>query len=285
VDVRGGAPATRETDLLRPGNLVERVHAALLSGGSASGLDAASGVMRWLEERSIGYPVTGGVVPIVPAACLYDYSLTGGKVRPGPAEGYAACGDASAKPVVPGCTGAGAGASVGKGLGIERAMKGALGSAAEYTAAGVAVGALVAVNAWGEVIDPETAQIKAGARAEAPGTFVPALEIVRESPPLSPFSPRENSTIAVVATDAALTKEQAYRVAVIAQTGLARTIRPVHTPVDGDVVFALATGKSTEATDALQVGALAAYALERAVLKAVRSATSFGEVVAAADWR
>ena len=283
VDVRGGAPATRETDLLRAGNLVERVHAVLLSGGSAFGLDAASGVMRWLEEREIGFPVTGGVVPIVPAACLYDLTVTEGKVRPGAQDGYSACEAARDDAVDCGSVGAGAGATVGKALGIERCMRGGIGSAVERTASGIAVGALVAVNSWGEVVDPENGQTVAGVRGEKPGSFRKTVEVLRETPPMSPFS-SENSTLAVVATDAVLTRDQAYRVAVIAQTGLARTIRPVHTPVDGDIVFSLATCRNEAATDVMQVGALAARALERAVLKAVGGATSFGAIPSVTDW-
>lgn len=284
VDLRGGAPATRETDLLRLGNLVDRVHAVMLSGGSAFGLDAATGAMRWLEERSIGFPVTVGVVPIVPAASLYDLSCGDGTVRPTADSGYAACESASGEPVDSGNIGAGAGATVGKALGIEQAMKGGLGSAVERLACGVSVGAIVAVNSWGEVIDPATGQIVAGARSETPGSFVPTLDVLRERSPLSPFA-QENSTIALVATDAVLTKEQAYRVAVIAQTGLARTIRPVHTPVDGDIVFALATGNVPADADVLQLGALGARALERAVLRAVTAAESLPGLPSVRDWQ
>jgi L-aminopeptidase/D-esterase-like protein len=283
VDVRGGAPATRETDLLRAGNFVERVHAVLLSGGSAFGLDAASGVMRWLEEREIGFPVTGGVVPIVPAACLYDLTITEGRVRPGAEDGYSACEAASDDVVDCGSAGAGAGATVGKALGIERCVRGGIGSAVERTASGIAIGALVAVNSWGEVVDPENGRTVAGVRGDEPGSFRKTVEVLREAPPMPPFS-SENSTLAVVATDAVLTRDQAYRVAVIAQTGLARTIRPVHTPVDGDIVFSLATCRNEAATDILQVGALASRALERAVLKAVGAATSFGDVPSVTDW-
>jgi len=284
VDVRGGAPASRETDLLRPGTLVERVHAIVLAGGSAFGLDAASGVMRWLAEREIGFPVTSGVVPIVPAACIYDLALATGPGRPTADSGYAACESASTDPVTSGSVGAGTGASVGKALGIEHALKGGLGSAAERTASGVTVAALVAVNCWGEVVDPDDGTILAGARGAKPGTFVPTLNILREHSPLSPFN-QENSTIAVVATDAALAKDQIQRLAVIAQTGLARTIRPVHTPVDGDMVFALATGRTRAQADVLQLGALAARALERACLQAVREAASLGGLPSVRDWR
>lgn len=284
ADVRGGAPATRETDLLRAGNLVDRVHGVLLSGGSAYGLDAATGVMRWLEERGHGFPVTTGVVPIVPAACIYDLGVGNGGPRPGADAGYAACIAASDSPLANGCVGVGAGATVGKALGLERAVKGGVASATERTASGITIGALVAANSWGEIVDPDSGKTVAGPRAETPGEFASTIDILRANPPLSPFN-RENSTIGLVATDATLTKEQAYRVAVIAQTGLARTIRPVHTPVDGDLIFALATCRNDTPTDVLQLGALAALALERAVLKAVAAATTLAGIPSAAEWR
>jgi L-aminopeptidase/D-esterase-like protein len=282
ADARGGAPATRETDLLRTGNLVERVHAVLLSGGSAYGLDAATGVMRWLEERGLGYPVTNAVVPIVPAACLYDFNIGRSDVRPDAASGYAAC-EAASHALESGSVGAGTGATVAKARGIERAFKGGIGTALERTASGLSVGALVAVNAWGEITDPQSGRVVAAPRGELPGTFADTIETLRANPPLSPFS-RENSTIGVVATDAVLTKEQAYRFAVIAQTGLARTIRPVHTPVDGDIIFALATCRNDTPTDVLQLGALAARAVERAVLSAVLQATSLAGIPSVQEW-
>jgi len=282
ADVRGGAPATRETDLLRTGNLVERVHAVLLSGGSAYGLDAASGVMRWLEERGHGYPVTNAVVPIVSAACLYDFSIGRADVRPNADAGYAAC-EAASPMLESGSVGAGTGATVAKALGIERALKGGIGSAVERTASGLSVGALVAVNSWGEIVDPDTGHVVAGPRGESAGAFVSTLEVLRANPPLSPFA-RENSTIGIVATDAVLTKEQANRFAIIAQTGLARTIRPVHTPVDGDIIFALATCRNDTASDVLQLGAMAARAVERAVLSAVLRAAPLAGLPSVRDW-
>jgi L-aminopeptidase/D-esterase-like protein len=282
VDVRGGAPATRETDLLRTGNLVERVHAVLLSGGSAFGLDAASGVVHWLQERGHGFEVTNAVVPIVPAACLYDFSIGRADIRPDFDAGYGACDSASVDFPV-GSVGAGTGATVAKAGGIERAIKGGIGTAAERTASGISVGALVAVNSWGETVDPDTGTTIAGPRGDRPGTFIPTLDILRSSPPLSPFS-GENSTIGIVATDAVLTKEQAYRLAIIAQTGLARTIRPVHTPVDGDIIFALATCNNETDTDVLQLGAMAALAVEHAVVAAVRAATGLAGLPSVAEW-
>ncbi|MEX0681940.1 MAG: P1 family peptidase [Dehalococcoidia bacterium] len=282
VDVRGGAPATRETDLLRTGNLVDRVHAILLSGGSAYGLDAATGVMRWLEERGHGYPVTSGVVPIVPTAALYDLGFGRGDRRPDADAGYAACEVANDGAVMEGTVGAGTGATVAKALGIEQAMKGGIGTAAERTVSGITVAALIAVNAWGEVVDPTSGRVVAGPRAEERG-FVDTIEVLRERPPLSPFA-AENSTLGVVATDAVLTKEGCARLATMAHAGLARTIRPIHTPVDGDIIFALATGANETATDLLQLGGLAARAAERAVLRAVLAATGLAGVPSAAEW-
>jgi L-aminopeptidase/D-esterase-like protein len=283
ADVRGGAPGTRETDLLRPGTLVERVHAVLLSGGSAFGLDAATGVMCWLQERGKGFPTPGGVVPIVVGAVLFDLSLGRGDVRPDAASGYAACEAASAGPPAMGSVGAGAGATVAKALGVERALKGGVGSAAEATGDGLLVGALVAVNCFGEVADPESGRVVAGPRGED-RRFADTLEVVRKMPPLTPFGGGSNSTIGVVATNAALTKSDCYRLAVMAHAGLARAIRPVYTPVDGDTVFALATGAAGGPADVLRVGALAARAVGRAVLRAVTEATGLAGVPSAGEW-
>ncbi len=284
ADVRGGAPGTRETDLLRPGNLVDRVHAILLAGGSAYGLAAASGVMRWLEERRFGFDTTAGVVPIVPAAVLFDLNLGRSDVRPDAEAGYSACEAAVDGAIDEGSVGAGTGATVAKALGPERALKGGIGTAAERTSGGVTVGALVAVNSFGEVIEPNSGKVLAGPRGDSPGSLADTLEVLRARPPLSPFAQTANSTIGVVATDAALSKEEAYRLAVIAQTGLARAIRPVHTPVDGDTIFALATGANPEPTDVLQLGALAARAVERAIARAVLAATGLAGVPSASEW-
>lgn len=289
ADVRGGAPGTRETDLLRPGNLVQQVHAVLLAGGSAYGLDAAAGVVRWMEERGHGFPVSTGVVPIVSAAVLFDLTLGRGDIRPGADAGYQACQAAGGGAVAEGSVGAGTGATVAKVLGPEppRSLKGGIGTAAERTASGITVGALVAVNSFGEIVDPGTGRVVAGPRGEQPGTFVDSLDALRSRPPLSPFSgpPGEpNSTIGVVATDAVLTKEDAYRLAVIAQTGLTRLIRPSHTPVDGDTIFALATCRNETPTDVLQLGALAARAVERAIIRGVMAAEGLAGVPSVREW-
>lgn len=283
ADVRGGAPGTRETDLLRPGGLVERAHAVLLTGGSAYGLDAAAGVMRWLEERGKGFPVQAGVVPIVVGAVLFDLSLGRSDVRPDAAAGYAACQAASAEPPSEGSVGAGTGATVAKALGPERALKGGLGSACETSEDGPSVGALVAVNSFGEVLDPESGRVLAGPRAEG-GAFADTLAVLRSRPGLSPFTGDPNSTIGVVATDAALSKSDCYRLAVMAQAGLTRAIRPAHTPVDGDTIFTLATGDRERPADLLRLGALAARAVERAILRAVGEATGLASVPSAREW-
>ncbi len=282
VDVRGGAPGTRETDLLRPGSLVERVHAVLLTGGSAFGLDAATGVMRWLEERGKGFPVPTGVVPIVVGAVLIDLSLGRADVRPDAAAGYAACQAASDEPPAEGSLGAGTGATVAKAMGIERALKGGIGSAREAIEDGASVGALVAVNCFGEVMDPDSGRTVAGPRAED-GRFADTLELLRSRPALSPFAAEPNSTIGVVATDAALSKSDCYRLAVMAQAGLTRAVRPAHTPVDGDTIVALATGAADPPADVLHLGALAARAVERAILRAVKQAEGLAGVPSAAE--
>jgi L-aminopeptidase/D-esterase-like protein len=287
VDVRGGAPATRDTDLLRAGNLVERIHGVLLTGGSEFGLDAAGGVVRWLEERGYGFPVSTGRVPIVVAAVLFDLSLGRSDIRPNAESGYAACEAATADTVVMGSVGAGTGASVGKALSPEpRSVKGGLGTASERTASGITVGAIAAVNCFGEVVDPESGIVIAGPRGETPGTFADTIALLRERPPLPPLlaSTEPNTTIAAVATDAVLTKDQARRLAVMAQAGLARAIRPAHTPVDGDAVFALATGTNQSEADLIQLGALAARAMERAIVRAVTHARGLHGVPSAREW-
>jgi L-aminopeptidase/D-esterase-like protein len=285
VDVRGGAPGTRETDLLRAGTLVQRVHAILLSGGSAYGLDAATGVMRWLEEHGHGFPGPTGVVPIVPAAILIDLSMGNPHARPDAQAGYAACEAASSEGIEEGCVGAGTGATVAKALGLERALKGGIGVAEERTASGIVVWALIAVNSFGEVVDAESGQVVAGPRSDEARKFANTVEVMRARPPLSPFAvTTTNSTIGVVATDAALTKDEAYRLAVMAQTGLTQAIRPAHTPVDGDTIFALATGKNATETDVLQLGTLAARAVSRAIVRAVTEATGLAGVPSVAEW-
>ena len=280
-DIRGGAPGTRETDLLRPENLVDRVNAVLLTGGSAFGLDAAGGVMHWLEERVSGHPTPAGPVPIVVAAVLYDLAIGRADVRPDGDAGYSACQAAGAA-IEEGTIGAGTGATVGKALGLSRAIKGGLGTACEATDNGVLVGALAAVNCVGEVIDPETGVTVAGPRGES-GAFVPARDIIRGSQP-GPSETITSTTIGVVATDARLTKAQCLRVAIMAHDGLARTIRPAHTPYDGDSVFVLATGSSRVDVDVAMIGAIGARAMEHAILRGVRLATGLAGIPSASEW-
>ncbi|HXF51708.1 MAG TPA: P1 family peptidase [Dehalococcoidia bacterium] len=288
VDVRGAAPGTRETDALRPGNLVGVVHAVVLAGGSAFGLAAADGVMRYLAERGVGFFYAGRHIPIVPAAILMDLAVGRPDVHPGPEDGYRAAEAASDGPVSEGSVGAGTGATVAKTLGMDHALKGGVGTAAERLPGGVVVGALVAVNAAGDIVDPSTGALVAGPRAE-PGRFERSLEVIRQGRAWRfdrPDAGREHTTLVVVATNARLTKEQANRLATVAHDGLARTIVPAHTMGDGDAVFALATGElEVDVAGERAVQALAPLAVERAVLRAVRNATGLAGIPSAAEWR
>ncbi len=272
VDVRGGAPATRETDLLHPMNLVEEVHAILLTGGSAFGLDAATGVMRFLEEHGRGYDVGVARVPIVPAAAIFDLGFGSASVRPDAAAGYRACEQATAEPVMQGNSGAGTGATVAKMLGPAFATKGGLGSASMQLANGTVVGALVAVNAFGDVVDPQTQEVIASAQNRLEGNSLTS----------NPFG---NTTIAVVATSAQLSKNAINKVAQMAHNGLAQAIRPAHTMFDGDTIFALAAHPASPAQpnplETSMIGAAAAQTLARAIVKAIRNATSLHGVPAA----
>jgi L-aminopeptidase/D-esterase-like protein len=283
VDVRGSAPGTRETDLMRPMNLVQQAHAVLLTGGSAYGLDAAGGAMRWMEERGIGFNVGVGVVPLVASAVLFDLAIGRPDVRPGPDAGYAACQSVNNGPVDEGCVGAGTGATVGKLLGPPFATKSGLGTAARRIAGDVTVGALVAVNALGDVVDPKTGEVIAGPRDPEGQGFVNTMERLYGDLSQTMLAFPTNTTLAVVATDATLTKESANKMAQMAHDGLAQVIRPVHTMLDGDTIFALATGRRETPVDVSAVGAVAASILAEAVLRAVRQATSLAEVPAARD--
>ena len=283
VDVRGSAPGTRETDLLNPINTVEQVHAIVLTGGSAFGLDAASGVMRFLEARGIGYDAGVARVPIVPAAVLFDLGVGGDpRIRPTADCGYRAASAASSGPVAEGNVGAGAGATVGKLAGRDRAMKGGIGTASLTLPDGLIVAALVAVNAAGDVVDPATGRVVAGVRT-ADGRGLADVRLLLRSGLVKPGRPGENTAIGVVATNARLTKAQATKVAQMAHDGLARAIVPVHTPVDGDTLFALATGTRSQPSDVLTIGALAADAVAEAVVRAVRAATGIPGFPAARD--
>ena len=284
VDVRGGAPGTRETDLLNPVNLVEKVHAIVLAGGSAFGLDAAGGVMRYLEEKKIGFNTGVAKVPIVPSAILYDLSLGRADVRPDSAMGALAAASASSVPPAEGNVGAGTGASVGKMFGMTLAMKSGLGTASIDVGGGVIVGAIVAVNAFGDVIDPDTGEIVAGLRSGKVGplrigkkdSFADTLAMMKTpmGRGILGFSSRGNTVIGAVATNAKLTKAQTMKVAQMAHDGIARTIRPAHTMFDGDVIFALSTG--TKKADVSIIGAFAAEVMAQAILRAVKMAKAAG---------
>jgi len=282
VDVRGSAPGTRETDLLSPLNMIDQVHAIVLSGGSAFGLDAASGVVRYLEERGLGFDVRVAKVPIVPAAILFDLTIGDAKVRPTAECGYQAALAASTAPVQEGNVGAGAGATVGKLAGLARAMKSGIGTAALTLPSGLTVAALAAVNAVGDVIDPATGQVIAGVRTEDEKGFADSRALLKAGT-LRNRRIGQNTTIGVVATNARLTKVQATKVAQMAHDGYARAISPVHTPLDGDTVFALATGTLTSDVDLLTVGALAAEAMSEAIVRAARTATGIPGYPAARD--
>ena len=273
VDVRGAAPGTRETDLLHPSNLVDKVHAIMLAGGSAWGLEAATGAVRWLEERGVGLDVAVGRLPIVPAAVLFDLLVGDMRIRPDAAAGYAACAAASGADPTEGNVGAGAGAVVGKVFGIQHAMKGGVGTAS-VTVDGVTVGALIACNALGDVIDPDTAQVMAGARTDDGRALRDTRRALLCGQPPQPLLAGTNTTIGVVATDAILTKVQAHRLAISAHDGLARSINPVHTMSDGDTLFSLGTGRAGKSLGMMVLATMAAEATARATVRAVQAARS-----------
>ena len=283
VDIRGSAAGTRQIDSLQPFHFVDEVHAVLLAGGSAFGLDSSGGVMQYLEERSIGYQTSAGRVPIVPTAIIYDLGLGDGKVRPDRKMGYQACENANPGPVAEGSVGAGTGASVGKLYKIRFATKGGLGTASVVSAGGVIVGALVVVNAFGDVVDPAERRILAGARdPEDPRRFADSAARIKAGACLPGWNRGvQNTTLGVVATNAKLSKRQAIKVSQMAQSGLVRTISPVHSTVDGDLVFALSAGDKTE--DVNTVGMMAEEALAAAVLRAVRAADGLGLLPASRD--
>lgn len=291
VDQRGGAPGTRETDLIRPMHLVQRVHAVLLTGGSAFGLDAATGVMRYLEEQGVGFDAQVAKVPIVPAAVLFDLALGQADVRPNAEMGYAACQSASEDPPAEGNAGAGMGASVGKILGMGGAMKAGIGSASVELGGGVVVGAIVAVNSLGDVVDPFTNAIIAGARPTrigpikigGEGKFANTLAVMKSTAGKTAlkFAMKGNTVIGVVASNARLTKEGANKVAQMSQDGLARAIRPAHTMLDGDTIFAISTGEKK--VDVNIIGAYAAEVVSQAIIRAIMAAEAAGDLPSARD--
>ena len=277
VDVRGAAPGTRETDLLHPTNLVQQVHAVMLAGGSAWGLDAATGAVRWLEEQGAGLDIGVGRIPLVPAAVLFDVMMGDMRIRPDAAAGYAACQVATTEYVAEGSVGAGAGAVIGKIFGFDRAMKGGIGSAS-FTVDGVTVGALVACNALGDVYNPYTGELLAGTRSTdgeaGSSTLFCARDALLQGLEPRPMLAGSNTTIGVVATDAQISKAQAHRLAVVAHDGLARSINPVHTMSDGDSLFSLGTGKSGKTLGMMTLSTMAAEAVAVATARAILLAQS-----------
>ena len=282
VDVRGAAPGTREIALLDPINTVQQVHAIVLAGGSAFGLAAAEGVMRYLEERNIGYETQAAKVPIVPAAILYDLGVGDDpSIRPTADCGYRAAQSATDEPAAEGSVGAGAGATVGKVAGPNRAMKGGIGTAAFELPGGIRVAALMVVNAVGDVVDPDTGVIVAGVRTPDGRSLADARTFLRAWP--EDTHQGQNTTIGVVATNATLDKAQLALVARMAHDGLARAVRPAHTPSDGDAIFAIATGRVSGDVSLLQLGALGADATAEAIVRAVRAATGLPGYPSARD--
>lgn len=293
VDVRGSSPGTRETDLLDPMGRVEETHALLLTGGSALGLGAADGVVRFLEEKGVGYDVRVARIPLVPAAVIFDLAVGDPTARPGPEMGYQAAASALNGDFEQGSVGAGTGASVGKVLGRERAMKGGLGSSSVALPGGLVVAALAVVNAFGDVRDPSTGAILAGPRKED-GTHADSVEHLMGAAPFMRWD--ENTTLAVVATNAGLTKPEATKVAQVAHNGLARTVYPVHTSLDGDLVFAASIGgpAGREASEFFDdpasiaatpdiVGAWGAHVVAEAIVRAVHSAKGTRDLPAASE--
>lgn len=284
VDVRGSAPGTRETDLLSPMATVDRVHAVLLTGGSAFGLAAANGVASYLEQKGVGIPFGGAVVPIVPAAVLFDLGVVTGAVRPGPEHGRLACAAASAGFVTEGSVGAGAGATVAKLLGRGRCLKGGVGAASVELGGGLTVGAIVAVNSVGGVVDPDTGRVIAGPLADDGHTMLDSMALITD-PNFEAFrtSAGQNTTIGVVATNADLSKTQANRLASAAHDGLALAVRPAHLSSDGDTLFALGTRQHIGDFDMDRLCAAAVICVSRAIARGVREANGIGGVKAISE--
>jgi L-aminopeptidase/D-esterase-like protein len=273
VDVRGGAPGTRETDLLRPENTVPAVHGIFLSGGSAFGLDVGTGVMKFLEERGAGYPVGDVRIPVVCGAILFDLHFGDARIRPDASAGYEAARNASSNPVLEGNIGAGAGCRVGKMFGVERSVCGGLGSWAWRRSDGLCVAALVAVNAMGDVVDPASNAIVAGALKSDGDGFIDAMAQLRRGYRPQNIIMGGNTVIGVIATNATLDKAHCTVVARMAQDALARCIQPAHTPMDGDTIFAVATSRHSIAADPVElagIGAMAADVLSTAIVRACR---------------
>lgn len=285
VDVRGGSPGTRDTDLLRPMHKVDRIHAVLLSGGSSFGLDAASGVVAYLENLGIGITAGPATIPIVSAAILFDLNLITSKVRPGPAEGLAACLASGREPPDEGSVGAGTGATIGKALGPAAAVKSGIGTASLTLPEGPTVAAVVAVNAYGGIFDHRSGQLIAGPRLQDGLGFDDPMDIALRRGADHEDSLHTNTTIGVVATDAPITREDANYLAMLSHDGLALAIRPCHTMKDGDTMFALSTGRFPNTADLSRLGAAAVETTAQAVIRAVQTATGLGGIPAISDLR
>ena len=280
VDVRGGAPGTRETDVLGLGRAVQEVHGVLLSGGSAFGLNAAAGVMQYLEEQGIGYRIGSRVVPIVPGAIIYDLNLLSDAARPSPEDAYAACVSATAGPVEEGSIGAGTGATVAKGRGMKWAVKGGVGAASLTLPNNIQVAALVVVNAYGGIFEPRSGHIIAGPRREDGSGFWDPVEDILQAPAAGGPYPGSNTTIGTVVTNAKLTKDEAHYIARVSHDGLALAIRPCHTMGDGDSIFSMATGRSSATHNIVQIGVAATQVVAWSVVRAVEAASGLGGVPA-----
>ncbi len=282
VDVRGGAPGTYGTDTLQPLNLVTKVHAIILTGGSAFGLDSVSGVRRYLEEKHVGFNSGYGLVPIVAGAVIFDLGLNPARKYPDAGSGYQACLNASSRPVDEGCVGAGTGATVGKLYRLPRAMKGGLGSCCIRGAKGLKVGALAVANPFGDVIDPVSGKILAGVRTEDGQSLADSRELIQGMDVLFGFPDGSNTVLGVVATNASFNKTQLTKIAQMAHDGIARTVIPSHTMYDGDTIFALSTGE-IEGFEVSIAGALAAEAMANAIVRAIKSATRCSHIPAWCD--
>ncbi|MCE2457697.1 MAG: P1 family peptidase [Dehalococcoidia bacterium] len=279
VDVRGSAPGTRETDLLSPTAMVDRVHAVLLSGGSAFGLAAATGVVEYLEEKGVGIEFGNATIPIVPAAILFDLGMVTHEVRPDARAGRLACEASHGGEVAEGTVGAGTGATVVKLLGRDRCIKGGIGTASVHLGNDVTVGAIVAVNAVGGVVDPETSQIVAGPLSDDGVTMLDSMSLITSPDFEGPQPPPgENTTIGVVATNATLTKSQANKLAAVAHDGLAMAVRPAHLMSDGDTIFALSTRQHEGPVNMNRLCAATAVSVSRAIVRAVQKATGLDGV-------
>jgi L-aminopeptidase/D-esterase-like protein len=293
VDQRGGAPGTRETDAIRPLHLVNKINAIMLAGGSAYGLDAASGAMKYLEEKDLGFDAGVAKVPVVPSAILFDLAIGKANVRPDAAMGYQACQNATTETVAQGCVGAGTGAIAGNALGPRQATKSGIGSASIDIGGGVIIGALIAVNPFGDVYDAKTGRILAGTRTINKGpikigaepVFADTLALLKTTlgKTAISFASSHNTVIGIVATNAALDREEANFLAQMAQDGLPMAIRPTHTLFDGDTLFALSTGNAH--VDVNVIGAFAVEMVSQAILNAVKNATSLGNLPSAHDLR